>query len=415
MLDASEVPASDGRPLSPVRIDTTSVRRFAALAVVTLFTITVIRTAWLSDDAIITMRTVLNAVHGYGLGYNITERVQAYTHPLWFLLLWAGRILSGNIYFAAFGLSIACSILAVIVLTRQVLKRDESAVWWGLACTAACAFSKSFVDFSTSGLENPLAHLLLVLLAYLCVSAKSIRGYNERFALVAGMLLIVRQDLLLLIAPVLFLTVWSWRGAKFSVWLRRLLLIGGPLGAWMAFSLVYYGYPFPNTAFAKLGTHLPFTDKLGQGILYVFESVATDPLTLTVVALAGFLAFTWGSECTACCFSEYRSMSCTSSLSVATSCRAGFSPARLSSPLPLRRPFPLCPIISLRRGLAYSESSPMRGVSGRCSLRGDTQRVWLRASWMSEACGLTSWDCSLNVDGCRFASRRGRRVSRPSR
>jgi hypothetical protein len=39
------------------------------------------------DDAYFTFRTIDNFVHGYGLRWNIAERVQAYTHPLWLLLL----------------------------------------------------------------------------------------------------------------------------------------------------------------------------------------------------------------------------------------------------------------------------------------------------------------------------------------
>jgi len=47
----------------------------------------VIKSAWLSDDAFITLRTVRNFNEGYGLVWNTHERVQAYTHPLWMLLL----------------------------------------------------------------------------------------------------------------------------------------------------------------------------------------------------------------------------------------------------------------------------------------------------------------------------------------
>jgi arabinofuranosyltransferase len=43
--------------------------------------------AWLSDDALITVRSVLNLISGYGPSFNLDERVQSFTHPLWFLLL----------------------------------------------------------------------------------------------------------------------------------------------------------------------------------------------------------------------------------------------------------------------------------------------------------------------------------------
>ena len=49
--------------------------------------VVVARSAWLMDDAFITFRTIDNFVHGYGLTWNTTERVQAYTNPLWMFLV----------------------------------------------------------------------------------------------------------------------------------------------------------------------------------------------------------------------------------------------------------------------------------------------------------------------------------------
>jgi len=40
------------------------------------------RTAWVCGDAYITFRTIDNLVHGYGLRWNVDERVQAFTHPV---------------------------------------------------------------------------------------------------------------------------------------------------------------------------------------------------------------------------------------------------------------------------------------------------------------------------------------------
>ena len=48
-----------------------------------VFMAVLLRTAWLGDDAFITFRTVMNVTHGHGLTFNIAERVQSYTHPLW--------------------------------------------------------------------------------------------------------------------------------------------------------------------------------------------------------------------------------------------------------------------------------------------------------------------------------------------
>ena len=43
--------------------------------------------SWISDDAQITFRQILNFLNGDGIVFNFGERVQAFTHPLWFFLL----------------------------------------------------------------------------------------------------------------------------------------------------------------------------------------------------------------------------------------------------------------------------------------------------------------------------------------
>ena len=50
-----------------------------------LFGVVLVRTAWLCDDAYINFRTVDNFLHGYGLRWNVAERVQTFTDPLWVL------------------------------------------------------------------------------------------------------------------------------------------------------------------------------------------------------------------------------------------------------------------------------------------------------------------------------------------
>ena len=64
----------------------------------------ILRLAWLSDDAYITLRTVENLLAGHGPVWNVGERVQTYTHPAWFWLLALARWLSGEHYFTTIAL-----------------------------------------------------------------------------------------------------------------------------------------------------------------------------------------------------------------------------------------------------------------------------------------------------------------------
>ena len=55
-------------------------RRWLTVGGFALLAVSLVRTAWLSDDAYITFRTADNLVHGYGPVWNTDERVQAFTH-----------------------------------------------------------------------------------------------------------------------------------------------------------------------------------------------------------------------------------------------------------------------------------------------------------------------------------------------
>ena len=78
-----------------------------------LLLLVLIRTAWVSDDAYVSFRTVDNFVSGHGLTWNANERVQAFTNPLWVFLVSAVYFFSGEAFFTSILLSIVLSMLAV--------------------------------------------------------------------------------------------------------------------------------------------------------------------------------------------------------------------------------------------------------------------------------------------------------------
>ena len=69
-----------------------------------------------------------------------------------------------------------------------------------------------------------------------------------------------------------------------------------PALLWTIFSVFYYGVPFPNTAYAKLATGIPWGESMQQGFIYLFDSLSRDPLTLTFTAIGIMLALRQGAE-----------------------------------------------------------------------------------------------------------------------
>lgn len=147
-------------------------------------------------------------------------------------------------------------------------------------------FSRSFIDFSSSGLENPLTHLLLAffVLVYLPNKsmAESLCRQKQLFycSLIAGLLMLNRMDVILLIAPALALLWWrsySWRSTA-------IVILGGlPFLLWTIFSIIYYGFALPNTAYAKLGAGVSAYELIKQGVGYYIVTFQHDPVTLAFI------------------------------------------------------------------------------------------------------------------------------------
>ena len=248
-----------------------------------LFAVLAVRNAWLSDDAYITFRTVDNFIHGYGLTWNVGERVQTYTHPLWMLLLSACAWATHEIYFTSLILSLSISLLAVALMVRYGA-RDT---WTAALGLTVFILSKAAVDYATSGLENPLTTLLLVLFFSVYAAEQSTQRCF-RLALLASLGVVNRMDTALLYLPPLAWAFWQQADKKSA--LRAYLLGSTPFWLWEAFSLFYYGFPFPNTAYAKLNTGLiSRATLLRAGWDYLRNSAQVDPVTLTSIT-AGFLA-----------------------------------------------------------------------------------------------------------------------------
>jgi arabinofuranosyltransferase len=249
----------------------------------TIALVELIRTAWISDDAAITLRCVLNFINGFGATFNIDERVQTYTHPLWFLLISAASPLTRNIFASTFVLSIGMSLAVLWVLITRV----ASSFWAGVLAASVLIFSKAYVDFSTSGLENPLSHLLILLAVVLGVKASERPGFAAAtgFFFTCSLLYLTRPDLLVVILPASLLVMVRHRHTPGE--LIKAVSIGAlPAIAWTLLSLYYYGFPFPNTAYAKLGTGIPLGERVIQGGRYLLDSLNRDRLTLPFVLAA---------------------------------------------------------------------------------------------------------------------------------
>jgi arabinofuranosyltransferase len=232
--------------------------------------------AWTCDDAFITFRVVEQLLAGAGPVFNVGERVQVFTHPLWLFVLTAWRATGLTLFPGAMVLCVALFAVALGLLYAAF--RDKPAA---LAVAFASMFlCRPIVDFATGGLETPATFMLF------CAALWALRTGRPRVALaVLALLPLNRLDLVLLALPFAWLCARpSWRSRA-----ATLALLIAPAAAWMAFSAVYYGSPLPNTALAKLGGM--HWDRWDQGMAYVVGSIANDAGSLALIVAAPIFGY----------------------------------------------------------------------------------------------------------------------------
>ena len=257
--------------------------RAALYALAAVLVVVLIRTAWYGDDSYITLRTVDNWRHGHGLTWNVDERVQAYTHPLW-MLVSTGLVSLTNEYYLTLLLGqIALTLGAVYLVVKRLLTSDRQRILFLLTLI----MSVSFIEYATSGLENALSYFLIIWFATTLFEHKTDQSVTK-LCLIGSLAVLNRFDLLLMVAPALAILLWPRRRQK-QTW-RQIIIGTSPLLVWLAFSLFYYGFFVPNTALAKLNTGIPALTLIKQGLLYYLNVISQDPLTLIVIIFGFALA-----------------------------------------------------------------------------------------------------------------------------
>jgi hypothetical protein len=208
----------------------------------------------LVDDAYISFRYAANFAHGHGLVWNEGVPVEGYTCLLWVLLLslfarlgldltWPGVLLS-----TLFG-------LACLQLQRNVVRAAGLPRRWELLPCLLLAALPSFAHAMTSAMEETCFAFFVVLALHLLVLSRSVGRLRWWSAAALGTACLIRPEGPLVAA--IGLTVEALAsGIPFRKRVRDLLpvaaIVGGVVGTHMAARYAYYGYPFPNTFYAKV-------------------------------------------------------------------------------------------------------------------------------------------------------------------
>lgn len=235
-----------------------------------------------SDDAYISYRYALNLLAGHGLVFNPGERVEGYTNLLYVLLMVPLAWLAGpeRLLAASVALNFGFAALAVAQVNRFVSRR-LGAFPGGLAALVLALCPSLWVAVA-SGLETPLV-LCLQVAIWIAAEEVAGQGGRRRVLLLAGLcalLVLTRADGFLvpgLAAVFLFL-----RGRRREA-LAVAAAAAATLGLLVLWRLSYYGWPLPNTYYAKVSG--PPADRIAVGLDQFSRVITTTGLALHLLAL----------------------------------------------------------------------------------------------------------------------------------
>ena len=147
--------------------------------------------------------------------------------------------------------------------------------------------SNAYIDFTTSGLENPLAYAsLAVLFALMVGNGDSRPGWLRPLliGLTTAAVVLTRFDLAALIAIPVLVWIWDQRQRVLSLGIAAAGFFT-PVIIWLGWTWFTYSSLLPNTFAAKTNAEIPRTEFVVQGLRYLWVSFENDPVTLIGLAV----------------------------------------------------------------------------------------------------------------------------------
>lgn len=271
--------------------------------------------AWCSDDAYHAYTMSKNLINGQGFTPTVGKRVNVSTCPLWTIIVTLVMWVCPDEYYTGLVLNLFFSWSAFIALIFYVYQgnhegkkiysyRDQFAktAYLVLATSIMC-MSKSFISYTSSGLENSLLFFLstIFIIYFFNVTSKDHFVRNKGIlplAFIEGLIIFARMDMGLVFIPMCLYaglcTPFKSIKQYLLCCLKRLAIaiVGiAPFIIWELFSLIYYGSLVPNTALAKLNTGFPKYQYYERGIAYYVVTFEWDCLVLLLPIFYCLISF----------------------------------------------------------------------------------------------------------------------------
>ena len=220
----------------------------------------------LFDDAMISMRYAYNLAHGNGLVWNVGERVQGFTNPLWVFYMAGLHLLPIPAPQVALAVQLtgAALLAAALLVVRRIVEHLTHDLLAMLGAVAFTAFYAPLLSYGLLGMEVSALALLLAASILLVL-----RNGTDRFTpwlyvmLAVGTLL--RSDMAVpyVIIVAAMCLIQRQHRTKHLAWGLGLLVLS--LGGQGLASFIYYSQWLPNTYYLKV-EGWPFTLRILRGL-----------------------------------------------------------------------------------------------------------------------------------------------------
>jgi arabinofuranosyltransferase len=238
-----------------------STRIFLFIVCAVSFILITVKVGYFSDDAFISFRYAKNFVNGFGLVYNIGEKVEGYTNFLWVLI--SSGLISLNIE-PLLGTRIISIISALFIffltylISVRIFHIDG---FYNFIAIILLELNIGFIAWTFSGMETTFFTLVVtsgVYLFLLYLEKLNIKYYTlSSLIFIIGIL--IRPDGILFFSFSLIFIIWYLirsKTLKKNVFYALIipgilfLIIIIPYYIWR---YKYYGFIFPNSYYAKTG------------------------------------------------------------------------------------------------------------------------------------------------------------------
>jgi len=259
------------------------------------------------DDAYIYFVYAKNFTNGHGLVYYPAgERVEGFTSLLWVLISSFFYFLTSHFQWLLLMLNVvligyALYRLARFVDTYYIAKPSQWVSLSSLGLILILLSIKGYIDWTVISLMETGLWSTLLILNWLFLLELVVKGENTKkqfglFMAGIGLLVITRPEstlwnigLIACLFLILYLQSFSFKKTIRRVAPTILVFVLANV-ALITFRLIYFGYPLPNTYYAKVSTDKIYN--LKEGIIYIAKFIYIYPIYFIPIVF-GSVAFLW--------------------------------------------------------------------------------------------------------------------------